>query len=114
MEKWFNVPSDNSLSSAYQTLSKIRNCLQKGCVICIEHSPEMLQNCSLWKTWGSPSCYNGQEHQIYDELDKCCARYPEDFVRLNIADGRSFSKFIFVVQSPHQNTTRSNSTYDIS
>jgi len=112
MDKPINAQKESSLAVNNEILAKISNCLKKGCVVCVEHCPDYSSTYAFWKEWGSPSCYNGDEHVIYNALDECCDTNPEDFVRLNIEDYSTYSKLILMVQSPPQKT-RSNQPHDI-
>ena len=100
----------NDLHDSYEALSKISHCINKGCVICIEHCPEYSRNCAIWQEWNNPSCYNGDQNQLINELGKCCDTNPNDFVRLNVSDNRTYSKFILMVQSPISTKTSTTNT----
>ncbi|MBF0265167.1 MAG: ribulose bisphosphate carboxylase small subunit [Gammaproteobacteria bacterium] len=112
MQNQNNAQKESSLAASKETLSTISNCLKKGCVVCIEHCPDYSSNYAFWQKWGSPSCYNGDELFIYNQVDQCCDSNPDDFVRLNIADTSTYSKFILMVQSPAKDS-RSSQANDI-
>lgn len=83
-----------------RALGQIGHCLRQGCVICIEHTPLMAPRFSPWQTWGQPSCYNGDEHRIHNEIDRCREAHGDHFIRLNIEDFSCHSRFSFVVHNP--------------
>jgi ribulose-bisphosphate carboxylase small chain len=53
-----------------------------------------------WEVWGKPSCYSGDENQIYLELDNCLKAHHDHHIRLNIEDISCRSRFSLVVHSP--------------
>lgn len=89
-----------SRSLADRVLGQIGNCLRQGCVICIEHTPRMAPRFTPWKLWGQRCCFNGDERQIYNEIDRCRATHADHHIRLNIEDFSCHSRFSFVVYSP--------------
>jgi ribulose-bisphosphate carboxylase small chain len=86
--------------SAKRVLGNIGHCLRRGCVICIEHAPDMAPRFTSWELWGRPSCYNGDEQGIHTEIDRCRTTHADHHIRLNIEDHSCCSRFSLVVHSP--------------
>lgn len=87
-------------SVAKGAMAKIGDCLRKGCVICIEHSPSMTPQFTPWELWGRPCCYNGDKQRIFDEIDRCRTAHASHHIRLNIEDHNCYSRFSLLVHRP--------------
>lgn len=83
-----------------RALMQIGQCLRKGCVICIEHTPTMGPRYSPWEVWGKPSCYNGDEQKIHAAIDNCRNQHADHHIRLNIEDFSFRSRFTVTVHDP--------------
>jgi ribulose-bisphosphate carboxylase small chain len=92
--------SAGTQSLANRVLGQIGQCLRRGCVICIEHTPTMAPRFTPWKVWGEPCCYNGDVQRIYSEIDRCRTTHADHHIRLNIEDYSCHSRFSFAVYSP--------------
>lgn len=81
-------------------LMQIGHCLRQGCVICIQHAEQLSPRFTKWQTWGTPSCYNGDQQQIHREIDRCHAQHGDHHIRLDIEDYSVHSRFSFLVHHP--------------
>jgi ribulose-bisphosphate carboxylase small chain len=85
---------------AQRAPGQIGQCLRRGCVICIEHTPTIAPRFTPWELWGRPCCYDGNEQGIYTEIDRCRTVHADHHIRLNIEDYSCSSRFSLVVHSP--------------
>ena len=87
-------------SRTVRALGQIGECLRRGCVICIEHTPLMAPRFTPWQPWGKRCCYSGDVHEICTQIDRCRDAHVDHHIRLNIEDYSFRSRFSLVVHSP--------------
>jgi len=79
---------------------RLRDCIRKGCFICIEHAPAVRPRYTSWEIWGRPQCYSGDAPALDREIEDCKSVYPEHHVRLNIEDVSFHSRMNLFVHRP--------------
>lgn len=96
---------DQAESSAQESpedraLGQIGRCLRQGCVICIEHTPNMAPRFTPWQLWGQRCCYNGDDSVIRTEIANCRQAHADHHIRLNVEDYGFHSRFTVTVYNP--------------
>jgi len=82
-------------------LDRVTGCIERGCVICIEHAEAVCPHLTRWECWERPRCFDGDLKGLYDALDGCRRAHADHHIRLNIQNLVWRSRLSLVVHRPH-------------
>lgn len=82
-------------------LDRVTNCIEHGCVICIEHTDQVQPRRSQWEPWERPRCFDGNLDAVYESLEGCRRAHGNHHIRLSIESMTWHSRLSLVVHRPH-------------
>ncbi|NEX23019.1 ribulose bisphosphate carboxylase small subunit [Thiorhodococcus mannitoliphagus] len=82
-------------------LDRLSHCIDRSCVICVEHAASMQPRLTHWQTWEKPQCFNGDLGSIYASIEDCRRKHADHHIRLSVENMTWRSRLSLAVYRPH-------------
>ncbi|NEV64693.1 ribulose bisphosphate carboxylase small subunit [Thiorhodococcus minor] len=94
-------PAQGAHGAEAAILDRVTNCIDRNCVICVEHAPNVEPRLARWQAWEKPRCFDGDIGTVYASIEGCRRAHADHHIRLSVESMTWRSRMSLVVHRPH-------------